>query len=166
MIGARVHTYDKSSLDKYIQMVWLSFTYTNQWMHCPKYYNFTTNWNHILPIIYPVIVYVILLGFWCTEKLTFHLKKTVQKNLSYPEATFGKALPRTTPCVLDFLVFCYVDEGSAMYCYTKHQVYWKNQPLLHHNKTTWKEILTMSKVSGSTVCASRASSQKKRGEIH
>jgi hypothetical protein len=53
-----------------------------------------------------------------------------------PRCMYFSALPRTTPCVLDFLVFCYVDEGSAMYCYTKHQVYWKNQPLLHHNKTT------------------------------
>ena len=34
-----------------------------------------------------------------------------------PRCMYFSALPRTTPCVLDFLVFCYVDEGSAMYCY-------------------------------------------------
>ena len=53
------------------------FFLTSFFRHCPKYYNFTTNRNHILPIIYPAIV--LFLGFWCTEKLTFHLAKTAQK---------------------------------------------------------------------------------------
>ena len=50
-----------------------------------------------------------------------------------PLCMYFSALPRTTPCVLDFLVFCYVDEGSAMYCY--HQT-----PSLLEKPTTTKQL--------------------------
>ena len=63
------------------------------------------------------------LGLSCLKKIIdvlffLHIRENYilyqQKHaFNQPRCMYFSALPRTTPCVLDFLVFCYVDEGSA-----------------------------------------------------
>ena len=50
--------------------------------------------------------------FWIGIRENYILYQQ-KHTFNQPRCMYFSALPRTTPCVLDFLVFCYVDEGSA-----------------------------------------------------